>query len=231
MSSPILLRYFDCRGRAQPLRHYLAHMGTEFVDERVPFDDGYATWARLKSDASMSGPFGKLPVLHWQGRLYAETTVISALVQDFTDPSEQASLIAQTQSALSDDLGELYRLLNLDLLAPGANARRVGERVTSHLAVAFRRYDALATSADDPFSAPLGPSVATFWLHEVWEVARLLLGASSGSLVEGLERLPSALARISSLPCVKGPDVPTPGFWSARPDEPKRLAELRKEIG
>jgi hypothetical protein len=222
----ITLRYFDCRGRAQPLRHYLEHSAPAFTDERVPFTDGWRTWARMKTDPELSGPFGKLPVLVWNGRLLVETLLISSFLQQELAPSAKAPLIDQAQSALADDLGHLYELLNLDQLGPGADPRLVAQRVELGTADSFRRYESVAAGPDSPFCLSSSPSIAAFWLHEVWQLAQLLLGARAEALTAGLSGLSAVLADVASLPAVKHPREAVPAFWSARPDEPERLAML-----
>lgn len=227
----ITLRYFDCRGRGQPLRYYLEHLGAAFADERVTFVDGWHTWARMKNDPELSGPFGKLPVLVWDGHLLVETLVISSHLQQELDPSANATRIDQAQSALSDDLARLYELLNLDQLARGADLQPVAKRVEAGLADSFRRYDAVAAGPDSPFSGSACHSTAAFWLHEVWQLAQVLLGARADGLIDRLSDLAAVLADVASLPAVKHPREAVPPFWSARPDEPERLAALRSILG
>ena len=200
--SSITLRYFDCRGRAQPLRHYLAERGVSFLDERVPFDDGYLAWARLKNDPAASGPFGMLPVLLWEGRLHAETALIASFLQRKLDPSQRARSIAEAQSALSDDLMTLHELLNLDRVAPGADARFVASRVETRLIDSFGRYDALAAGPENPFVLPTGFSVAAFWLHEVWQLTQFLLGMRARAIGETLSSLGPLLRDLAALPVV-----------------------------
>jgi hypothetical protein len=79
-SSPIVLRYFDCRGRAQFVRHYLACREIEHTDERVALSPTFEAWQAIRSDRSVAGPFHKLPVLHWGDSRIAETPVIHAFL-------------------------------------------------------------------------------------------------------------------------------------------------------
>lgn len=76
-TAEIKLRYFDARGRAQFLRAYLRARGIAFDDERVPLDQGFASWAALREDRSVSGPLQRLPVLEHGGELIPETLVIA----------------------------------------------------------------------------------------------------------------------------------------------------------
>ena len=71
---PITLRYFDARGRAQFLRYYFKIRKVSFTDERLPVNDELAAWRALRDDRSRTGPFHKLPILHWGDRLLAESS-------------------------------------------------------------------------------------------------------------------------------------------------------------
>ena len=62
-----LLRYFDCRGRGQPLRYALSELSPGFEDARVPLDGFPGTWMEMKKDRSKAGPFGALPLLVQDG--------------------------------------------------------------------------------------------------------------------------------------------------------------------
>lgn len=228
----ITLRYFDCRGRAQPLRFFFRHLQTPYADERVPFTDGWQAWSKMKLDPMVGGPFGTLPVLQWNRRLLAETGPIYAFVQTQLAPfaGAGAGAIIETQSALSGDLARLYELLNLDLLAPGADLGAVANRVHSALVDSFQRYEALLVRGEDPFGTPRFQSVAAFWLLEVSRLSQSLLGAKGNALIEGLPRVRDAVREISLLPAVADAGEAVPRYWSARPDEPERLLELQARL-
>jgi glutathione S-transferase len=77
----ITLRYFEARGRAQPIRYYFAARGVPYTDERVPLpSSGKNVWIEMKEDRSRVGPFHKLPVLRYGDRTIAETLVIGAFL-------------------------------------------------------------------------------------------------------------------------------------------------------
>src|ERR1700733_4925079 len=61
MPDRVLLRYFDCLGRTQPLRNALVDAGIAFEDQRLAVGP---SWRALKEQAA-GGPFGSLPVLEW----------------------------------------------------------------------------------------------------------------------------------------------------------------------
>lgn len=77
----ITLRYFDARGRAQPLRYYFAARGVAYADERVSLTAaGSNAWPDMREDRARVGPFHKLPVLHYGDRVIAETLVIEGFL-------------------------------------------------------------------------------------------------------------------------------------------------------
>ena len=77
----ITLRYFDARGRAQPLRYYFAAREIAYTDERVSLTAaGSNAWPDIREDRARVGPFHKLPVLHYGDRTIAETLVIEAFL-------------------------------------------------------------------------------------------------------------------------------------------------------
>jgi hypothetical protein len=226
----ITLRYFDCRGRAQPLRFFLDHLDVPFADERVPFTDGWQAWASMKRDPVVSGPFGKLPVLHWDERLLVETGPLYGFAQVQLAPSAAMGAILEAQSALSDDLALLYQLLNLDVVAHGADLGAMATRVHSTVADSFERYEAWLGRGENPFDVPRFHSVAAFWLLEVWSLAQTLFGRNADVLIDGRPRLRDALGEIARLPAVATAGERIPRFWSARPDEPDRLRQLHADL-
>jgi len=62
------LRYFEGRGRAEPVRLLFAEQGVQYEDARVP----EANWAAMKSTT----PFGQLPVLEVDGVQIAQSSAI-----------------------------------------------------------------------------------------------------------------------------------------------------------
>jgi glutathione S-transferase len=77
----ITLRYFDARGRAQPLRYYFAARGIAYTDERVSLTPGGSnSWLEMREDRARVGPFHKLPVLLYGDHMLAETLVVNAFL-------------------------------------------------------------------------------------------------------------------------------------------------------
>lgn len=77
---PIVLRYFDARGRAQFIRDYLACRELEYADERIALSPSFEAWTAIRNDRALAGPFHKLPVLHWGDQTVSETFVIHSFL-------------------------------------------------------------------------------------------------------------------------------------------------------
>jgi hypothetical protein len=141
----ITLRYFDCRGRAQPFRFYLRARKITFIDARVSMKDNFAAWPPVKADQSQSGPFTRLPVLHWGEQLVGETPVIHDWLHrklgDEARLSEQdnlrhAMLASSCRSELSTPMG---MVLYQDAMYPGIDLKTTlpgtVKRIADNLAI------------------------------------------------------------------------------------------------
>jgi glutathione S-transferase len=87
----IKLSYFDVRGRGQFLRYYLRCREIPFEDARVPVTPDFASWQAVREDRTITGPFQKLPLLHWGDRVVAETTVIAAFLHEVSGDAARLS--------------------------------------------------------------------------------------------------------------------------------------------
>jgi glutathione S-transferase len=140
---PITLRYFDARGRAQFLRYYFRIRKVNFNDERVALAQDFAPWRAIRDDRSRTGPFHKLPVLHWGDRLIAETLMIAAFVHEASgdagslsdDDNLRHGML--TSSLYHDVMMPIGTLLWAEVISPGADigaiAKRTLERLEQHL--------------------------------------------------------------------------------------------------
>lgn len=195
MRHTITLRYFAARGRAQFLRYYLRARGIPFTDERVPLSADFSAWAAMRDDRSRTGPFHKLPVLVFDGRLVAETLPIASFLH--TTLGDAASLSADERmqhemllSSLASDVTiPIGTLLWAEVLFPGADLRAVAirtlDRLRQHLSAIERtlgEWQWLERARSRPVL------LADCLLWEALDVAKFLFGAR-------LE-LPSALARL-----------------------------------
>jgi glutathione S-transferase len=78
----IILRYFDARGRVQFLRYYFEVRGIAYTDERIPLSADFSEWQAIRDDSSVTGPFKKLPVLHFDDEVLSETLVITSFLHE-----------------------------------------------------------------------------------------------------------------------------------------------------
>lgn len=139
MTHAITLRYFAARGRAQFLRYYLRARGVPFTDERVPLSADFSAWGAMRDDRSRTGPFHKLPVLVFDGRLVSETLPIAAFLH--TALGDEALLSADDRVQHEMLLSSLYvdvtmligTLLWADVLFPGTDLRAVAKRTLEQL--------------------------------------------------------------------------------------------------
>jgi glutathione S-transferase len=148
---PVKLTYFDARGRAQFLRYYFRCRDIPFEDDRVPLTADFASWQAVRENRTITGPFQKLPVLHWGNRVVSETTVIAAFLHDVSGdaallPADENLRHSMLISAAYVDLMlPIGILLWSELMFPGADfaatAQRTLERMQYNLAVIDRTLD------------------------------------------------------------------------------------------
>ena len=195
---PITLRYFDARGRAQPLRYLLAARGVAFDEDLVPLASGGATvWPAMKEDRARVGPFHKLPVLEYGERKISETLVIGAFLHrvlgDHALLSDDDNLRhAMLVSSLSGDvMTPIAMLLWAEALYPGVDygafVRGSLGRIRGHLG----RLDTTLAEWGWAASARGRPvMLADCLLWEELDVAQHVFGKHAG-----LDQLPT-LARL-----------------------------------
>jgi hypothetical protein len=138
----VTLRYFNARGRAQFLRAYMRMRDIAFIDDRVPLGDR-SHWLAIRDDRTKTGPFNKLPVMHWGSRTIAETLVIAAFLhtklKDDTVLSEKHNRRhAMLASSVYNDLMlPIGLLIWADLAYPGVDVAALTastlERIKRHL--------------------------------------------------------------------------------------------------
>lgn len=139
MTHTITLRYFAARGRAQFIRYYFRARGVPFTDERVPLSADFSAWGAMRDDRSRTGPFHKLPVLVFDGRLLAETLPIASFL--YAALGDEATLSADDRlrhemllSSLATDVTmPIGTLLWAEVLFPGVDLRAVAKRTLDRL--------------------------------------------------------------------------------------------------
>mmetsp|Transcript_44414 Transcript_44414/g.74079 ORF Transcript_44414/g.74079 Transcript_44414/m.74079 type:complete len:259 (+) Transcript_44414:158-934(+) len=93
------LRYFDCRGRAEPLRYMLEDWEVAYTDEVVKLNR--QEWNEKREMSSFAGPFGQLPILEWADpeelRTVAQTLAIAQYVGMKCDPVLRGNVVQAEQ--------------------------------------------------------------------------------------------------------------------------------------
>lgn len=69
-TNKIALRYWNVRGRIQAVRFMLEdiaakHPDVEYKEDFELLEKAVEQWPSRKADSNISGPFGNLPVMHW----------------------------------------------------------------------------------------------------------------------------------------------------------------------
>jgi hypothetical protein len=232
---PITLRYFDTRGRAQFVRYYLRLRDFPFTDERIPTTDGMAAWRSLRGDRGKTGPFQKLPVLHWGNRLIAETLMIAAFLHEALGDARQLSdddnlRQGMLTSALCDVMASTAQLIYADIAYPGVDLKPTAARSLERLKLHLGSIDqALHDWQWLPRSTKRPPTLADCLLWEELDVAHTVFGehlalGELGSLAAfyaefaGRERC-QQLLRENACPI------------TARPQEAEAIAAIQAALG
>lgn len=224
----VVLRYFDCLGRAQPLRHALADAAAAFEDVRVPMEE----WPQRKGDPAFGGPYGGLPTLSIGGATVAETLPIASLLArrlGHYDGLDEAA-IARSEAICSNCYIEVMlragELIYADFIYPGADLAR------SFPGLLGRMLEKLGgVEAHSPEAGWLGgerPVMADFFVGESFEVVRYVLGpARDEALRARMPRLWALAERIRSRPALARAWESRPAQFTSRPDEPAVVERLR----
>jgi glutathione S-transferase len=233
---PITLRYFDARSRAQFLRYYFKARKVQFKDERVPVGDNFAAWQALRDDRSRTGPFQKLPVLHWGDRLIGETLMIASFLHE---ASGDASSISDeenlrhgqlTSSLYLDALSQLTMLLWADVQYPGADMAAVAKRVLERLQLHCRAIEQSLVEwrwLDRARNRRIMLADCLLW--EVLDVARVVFGPRWS-----LEATPTLARFYGDFPGRASCEAllaEHPGPITARPNEPEAIAKIQQALG
>ena len=216
----VTLRYFDCVGRAQPLRHALTVAGVSFDDVRVPMEK----WPELKGDRAFAGPYAGLPTLRWGDDLIVETLPVASYVARRLGQYEgrSAAEIAALEAIVSCSYVEVTLPVGLliwsDIIWPGVDVDTAYGMHMARLIEKLQLLDATLPEHDDPL-------VADFFADEAFAVARYLIGPDNeDALRDRLPRLAALHDRLA--PRVAALRDRRPARFTSRPDEAKAVARF-----
>jgi glutathione S-transferase len=234
MTDTPVLRYFAARGRAQFLRYYLRIREIAFTDEEVELSPDFAAWAAIRGDRSVSGPFQRLPVLHCDGHLIAETPVIAAFVHRRFGDERSLSASQNLQHAMllsslySDVMMPVGILIWADIALVGVDVAALAKRTLERMNALFHNLERtliewqwFAQTAQRPVT------VADCLLWEELSVAQHVFGAHMplGSWPE-LARFHAEFAGLGV--CERELAKPRP--VTGRPGEPEVIAKLQQVL-
>jgi glutathione S-transferase len=233
---PITLRYFDARGRAQFLRSYFKIRKVSFTDERVPVGDDFAAWRAIRDDRARTGPFHKLPVLHWGDRLLAEMLMIAAFVHEASGDagalSDEENLRhgMLTSSLCLDMMNPIAILLWSELMYPGADisaaAKRTFDRLKAHcqaLEQSFGEWRWLDRARNRRIM------IVDCLLWEELDVARTVFGPHWS--LESMPTLARFYQDFPARPTCEALLAERPCPITARPNEPEAIAKIQQLLG
>jgi glutathione S-transferase len=234
MPDRVLLRYFDCLGRTQPLRNALVDAGIAFEDQRLAIGP---SWRALKEQAD-GGPFGSLPVLEWGDDCVAQALPIAGYVArrlgqyDGLDAMGVARLEMVASVAYLDVIAELAMMLWVPTAIPDAEA---AVRFSNHEARILHKVDRLErmlASSGDPFFGGHRPVVADFFVAEALDMTRAVIGerldAALGRALR-LAEMRERMARRDAIARYIG-EGKRPTRLTGSPNEAESLARIRRYV-
>ena len=226
-TEPITLRYFEARGRAQPLRNALLHARLPFHDQRVTLEQ----WTVLRSHGEHAGPYASLPSFTWGADTIAETLAIAGFLSrklgdyDALSPAQIAQLEAISSNCYLEVLQRAGELIWADLMYPGtelgACCRRLLPRMVQKLTCVERLLDGAWLHGAKP-------GLADFFASEAYETLREVCGPTlDAALANRMPRLSALAQRVQALPEIHAVYDQRPTNFTARDDEQAALLQLR----
>lgn len=227
----IALRYFECRGRAQPIRFFLAEKDLLFRDIRVPLDSLSDSWKQTKNDPQFSGPYGRLPVLEWGDQQISETLVIAFHLHNKFDSfkfdtSHNLLIRSLISSTYTDVISPMGILIWQDILTPGVEMKKYLFRTLSVFEQLFERYDQQLRSLSQPFFGGKEPCLADYFLFEAIQIFLVVFKPRHLSLQANHASLASFNDRMTEDPGVKACLASLPSKITGRADEEARIAKI-----
>lgn len=194
----------------------------------------YKLTNRASPEAQKSGPFGAMPILHWDGELVAETSVIADFLTEELDLHGRLSRSAarrslMVRSAASEFGGGLAGLvIHSAGTAPGADAATLARLRLPWFVDGLRRLGGLVPG-DAPFFGGAEPDLADFSALEMVDILIVVCGPAGCELLDALPALTSLCDRLSSRPRIVElrESGSVPERFTGRLDESNVLQELR----
>ncbi len=227
-SPVVVLRYFNCRGRAQGLRNFFADSSIAFTDDRVGIDDGFVDWINNKKNTAYSGMFARLPVLVVDDCTVSETLSIAVFLNErfalYADTSEQrkADLNALVFSACQDISVRVAECFWLDVTHPGASFSDRAITILSGVTALLPAYNKLLPEKGAYFGGN-APALADYFLHEAVDLCRTVMEDPFTEIFDQYDGLARWLAAMDNRPILKRyiADGNRPTQFSGKPDELK----------
>jgi glutathione S-transferase len=234
MPERVLLRYFDCLGRAQPIRNALVDAGIAFADQRLAVGP---SWRALKEQAD-GGPFGSLPVLEWGDDCVAQALPIAGYVArrvgqyEGLDAMGIARLEMVASVAYLDVIGEVAMMLLVPAAMPDAEAATRFSNHEARVLHKVERLDRMLASSGDPFFGGHGPAVADFFVVEAIDMARAVLGERLDAVLRGAPRLAEMRERLAQRDAIARyvGEGKRPARLTGNPNEAESLARIRRYV-
>ncbi|CAF1577583.1 unnamed protein product, partial [Didymodactylos carnosus] len=185
----IRLLYWDCRGAVQPVRYMLADIVEKYSNVNYTEDfeyvaEAFQVWPKHKQDANISGPFGTLPVLHWNDEyIIAQTLPIAQLLARkfglYGKPKDStvdmifhmALLDSVVSCAYTDILLNMFTCIwaNADFNDKNSSCYRIGKKMAADTKV----LDKLLKQSSTPFFYDQQePTIADYFVFEAFTLLR-----------------------------------------------------------
>jgi glutathione S-transferase len=224
----VVLRYFACVGRAQPLRHALSDSAVPFSEVRVEREP----WSENRDDPGYGGMFRSLPTLTWGNQTLSETLPIASFIAkklghyDGLYDFAIAQLEAVSSNCYLEGLVRVYDIITLESVYPGADLQRILPRMIMGLLDKLDPVDDVV-----PEMGWLGgerPALADYFAAEAYEAKRYLLGPARERWLKA--RLPSLAGlaeRIKQRPAIAEAWKQRPATFTSNPNERAIIEKIR----
>jgi len=203
---PIILRYFACRGRAQPLRDFLYDADIKFQDEQFEFETFPHPWLEARSNRDFSGPFASLPVFQQGDFQISETLAIASYLEHtigqkniHRDECKLATLNMISSACYLEIIVSIGELIWSEGLSPQLRLEDAISEKLPKILDKLRSVDRLVPNDDKYFGGNI-PSVADFFVFEAFDAIRYFLGPNNAPLTQRLRELDGLSRRLLSRP-------------------------------